>query len=49
MSAQIDRAVTLEIAGRNLSVEDIVEDRELATSIENAVSLFAATIFPIQN
>ena len=46
MSARVDRdrAIALEIAGRNLSVEDIAENRELATSIENAVSLFATTI-----
>ena len=44
MSARIDRPVTLEIAGRNLDVEDIVKDLKLASSIENAVSRFATNI-----
>ena len=40
MSAQIDRHLTLEIAGKGFNTRDIVSDRELATSLTNAIAFF---------
>ena len=40
MSAQIDRHLTLEIAGKGFNTQDIVSDRELAASLTNAIAIF---------
>ena len=46
MSAQInrDRHLTLEIAGRGFNTRDIVSNKELATSLNNAIALFVRAI-----